>query len=372
MNELLTRFHEIAANPEAQFEKYLQAGKQVVLCAPVYTPEEIISAMGLVPFGAWGADRPLSGAKQYFPSFICSIAQSIVELGLRGTYAGASAIVIPSLCDSLKVLGENWKAAVPSIPFVPMVYPQNRKLDAGAVFVTASYRRVIADLERVTGVKFIDDALAKSIEVYNRHNALMRRLSETLARHPEITARQRSDLFKSAFFMEKAEHTRMVEAFLLSLGKPGESVGRRIITSGILTDSPALCEILDKNGLHIVADDVAAESRRYAVDAPEADTPLDALSRKFCGMGNCSVLYDTEKKRAERLVQLSRSREADGVLVVLTKFCDPEEFDWPILKKACDAAGLPVTLVEVDRQMTGNQQAATAIQAFKEVLEARG
>ena len=69
----------------------------------------------------------INQAKKYFPAFICSIMQSILELGINGEYKGISAIVIPSLCDSLKCIGQNWKYAVKDIPFIPMTYPQNRK-----------------------------------------------------------------------------------------------------------------------------------------------------------------------------------------------------------------------------------------------------
>ena len=111
LKQLLDKFHNIAASPHKQMDKYLEQGKKVVACAPVYTPEEIIHSMGLVPFGVWGADIQLEEAKSYFPAFICSIAQSILELGKKGKYEGVSAIVIPSLCDSLKCLGQNWKYA---------------------------------------------------------------------------------------------------------------------------------------------------------------------------------------------------------------------------------------------------------------------
>ena len=55
MNDILNRFHEIAVSPKAQMERYLADGKKVVLCGPVYTPEEIIHSMGFVPMGAWAA-----------------------------------------------------------------------------------------------------------------------------------------------------------------------------------------------------------------------------------------------------------------------------------------------------------------------------
>lgn len=369
VQELLKTFGEAAANPRKQMDAYLAAGEKVVLTAPVYVPEEIIHAMGLVPMGAWGADLPLARSKEYFPAFICSIMQSILELGIRGDYKGASAIVIPSLCDSLKCLGENWKYAVPSIPFIPMTYPQNRWGEVGTAFTKAGYERVIGDLEKATGAIFQEENLAASIRLYNRHNDAMRRLEQALPLHPELTARQRSDLFKSAFFLKKETHTALVEDLLAQWGEGGQA-GEKVpvMTTGILCDSPALLDIFDELGLQIVADDVAAESRQYRTDTPDGMAPLDALSEKFARMGLCSVLYDPKKERLEYVAKTAKDKGAKGVIVVLTKFCDPEEFDYPLLKKACSAAGLPVALVEVDRQMEDFEQARTMLEAFRETL----
>lgn len=367
--ELLRRFHTAAADPKGQMKQYLEAGEKVVLTAPVYTPEEIIHSMGLVPMGAWGADVPLEGSKEYFPSFICSVMQSILELGMKGVYEGASAIVIPSLCDSLKCLGQNWKYAVPSIPFVPMTYPQNRWGKVGTGFTRAGYERVIADLEKATGAKFDPAKLTQSIKVYNAHNVAMRKVDEALACHPEITAAQRSDIFKSAFFMKKEEHTALVDELLATLEEQEPAAGKlKVMTTGILCDSPALLDIFDDLGLHIAADDVAAQSRQYRVDCAEDGDPLDALADKFAAMDNCSVLYDPDKKRPRTIVEQAKARGAQGVVVVLTKFCDPEEFDYPPIKFACAQAGIPVTLVEVDRQTRNFEQARTALETFRDVL----
>ena len=60
--------------------------------------------------------------------------------------------------------------------------------------------------------------------------------------------------------------------------------------------------------------------------------------------------------------------KAQGVLVVLTKFCDPEEFDYPLIKRACAEAEIPCVLIEVDRQMVNYEQARTAIETFKDLL----
>jgi len=372
--ELLKKFQEIADHPDRQKEAYQDMGKKIVLMAPVYTPEEIVHSMGMVPMGIWGADMELKESKRYFPSFICSIMQSIVELGMKGAYEGAAAIIIPSLCDSLKVLGENWKYAVPSIPFIPMTYPQNRKPDYGKTYTKASYKRLIWDLSRISGASFEDDRLAASIQVYNEHNATMRELTEVLADNSSVSARQRNAVYKSAYFILKEEHTALVKELIKALreeayveplkGTNVENTKIKIMTTGIISDCPSLLDIMEENNLRIVCDDVAGESRQYRTDAKPADTALDSLVTKFSDMDYCSVLYNVQKKRVNMIVETAKEKGARGVFVLLTKFCDPEEFDYPFIKKACEAEGLPVVLIEVDRQMVNYEQARTIVETF--------
>ena len=373
VNELLNKFHDIATSPKKQLDSFLAEGKKVVACVPVYTPEEIIHSMGLVPFGTWGADVEVKEAKRYFPAFICSIMQSVLELGMNGDYEGVSAIVIPSLCDSLKCLGQNWKYAVENIPFVPMTYPQNRNNEVGKTFTKVGYERVIKDLENITGAKFSEEELSKSVKVYNKHNKAMREISKVLVDYPSITASQRSDIFKSAYFMLKEDHTKLVNELIEELGKmPKETTSKiKVVTSGILVDNKNLLEIFDANDIQIVADDVAHESRQYRVDAPEEGNALESLAEKFANMGNCSVLYDVDKKRADYVVDLVKEYNAEVVIFVMTKFCDPEEFDYVIIKKACDAEDIMTLQIEVDRQMVNYGQANTAIQTFREMLEVK-
>ncbi len=368
LNELLECFHEVASNPKAQKEKYLKEGKKIVLVT-YYTPEEIIHSMGAVPFGVWGGDFPISEAKKYFPAFICSVLQSIHELGLRGAYDGASAIVIPSLCDSLKVIGQNWKVSVPDIKFVPMTYPQNRKPDFGHDFTRAGYERVIKDVSEATGLSFDENKLADSIAIYNEHNKVMREVAEVLADHPEVNNHQRSDIFKSATFMLKEDHTELVKELIetLKASEPG-TAKIRIMTSGILADAKGLLDVFDDNGLQIVCDDVCAESRQYKSDSPDAGTPMDRLVAKFCNMDDDTLLYDETKHRIEMIIDEAKAHKAAGIVVVMTKFCDPEEFDYPLIKKAADAAGIPCLNIEVDRQMTDYAQCRTAVETFKDLL----
>ena len=56
----------------------------------------------------------------------------------------------------------------------------------------------------------------------------------------------------------------------------------------------------------------------------------------------------------------------------MQQFCDPEEMEFPYLKKALDAAGIPFIKLGIDQQMRDFGQAATAIQpCSKESLFSR-
>ena len=85
-------------------------------------------------------------------------------------------------------------------------------------------------------------------------------------------------------------------------------------------------------------------------------------------MDNDTLLYDADKKRVGMIVDEAKQAKAQGVLAVMTKFCDPEEFDYPLIRKACQAADLPVLNIEVDRQMVDYGQARTAVETFRDIL----
>lgn len=371
IRSILSELGFIANNPRKQLDKIIESGKKVVGCVPYYCPEELVYAAGMIPFGIWGADgKEISKAKLYFPAFICSLLQSALELGLEGAYDRMKAVMIPVLCDSLKCMGQNFKVGVPQVEFLPVIHPQNRKTEAGKEFLLSQYQKLRGRLGEI-GTPVSDERLTQAISVYNNHRRIMREFTETAAKYPDlISPLMRSAVIKSGFFMDKAEHAKLVEKLnLLCRTEPVKPwKGKKIITTGILADSPALLNIFGKNNIAIVGDDIASESRTFRTDVPLTKDPIEGLALQFADMEGCSVLFDPEKKRGELIAKLAKDLGADGVIVLLTKFCDPEEFDYPFLKHSFDDASIPSMVIEIDRQMINYSQAATAIEAFREML----
>ena len=385
LNQAFAPFEEIAAHPAAQKEKYLAQGRKLMLCAPVFTPAELAESFGFVPFGCWGGDVRLEGAHRYFPTFICSIAQSIVELGMQGVYDGASGIMIPLLCDSLKVLEENFKYAVPQIPVLPVAWPQHRQGEAGRVYLVRMLEALAEKLSALSGRPYSPQALTEANELYRRHGRLMHRADALMAGRA-VTPAQRAAVYRSAFFTDKAEHCALLEDLIAALEQaPGQVCGIPVVTCGILADSRELNRAMAESGLRVVGDNMSSQSQQYqGLEAPVAlgGDPMEVLAGRFI-TAESSVLFDSScfggrapgregrpgtKRHIQHTVDLAQARGARGVVLFLTKFCDPEEFDAVLLRKACQAEGLPFLQVEVDRQTPVSAQILTRLQTFGEML----
>ena len=148
--------------------------------------------------------------------------------------------------------------------------------------------------------------------------------------------------------------------------------GTKVVTSGIICDNPTLLQIFVDNNIAIAADDVAHESRAFLVDVPECEDGILALALQFKAQDYDVLLYDensAQNRRGEFVANLVKNSGAQGLILFMQQFCDPEEMQYPYLKKALDAAGVPHIKLGVDQQMRDFGQASTAIQAFADVLE---
>ena len=57
------------------------------------------------------------------------------------------------------------------------------------------------------------------------------------------------------------------------------------------------------------------------------------MARRISRAGNDSVLHDAAKGHVSHVVRLAQESAAVGVVLLLAKFCDPEEFDAPHARK---------------------------------------
>lgn len=373
---IVKEFAAVAADPKAQLKKYKAEGKKCIGVMPYYAPEELVAAAGMVPFGMWGSnDKTISRAKEYCATFYCTIAQLDLEMLLDGTMDLLDGVITPTICDTLRPMSQNIRVAMgEKLPCIFLAHPQNRKPAYGKKFCLDQYTHIKTELEKIAGTPITDGALSKAIKVYNKSRAARREFVKLASDHCDIiTPTKRSAVLKAAWFMPKAEYTEKLEALNAELKALPvcDWKGTKVVTSGIICDNSKLLEIFEENKIAIAADDVAHESRSFRVDAPETGDPMEALAQQFSNQDYDVLLYDehsSENRRSEFVVKLVEDSGAKGLVLFMQQFCDPEEMEYPSLKKALDKAKIPHIKLGVDQQMRDFGQARTAIQAFADVI----
>lgn len=368
---ILSQLKDIAANPKKAMDDYkAETGKGAVGIMPIYAPEEMVHATGYLPMGIWGAQgKTISKARTYLPPFACSIMQQVMELQCEGAYDDLAAVLFSVPCDTLKCLSQKWKGTSPVIVFT---HPQNRGLEAANTFLVKEYELVKAQLEHYLGVTITNAALERSIAIYNENRQVMREFVKVAADYPQvIDAVSRHAVFKARQFMLKEKHTELVKELIAEVkAMPVQPwTGKKVIVAGILLEPNELLDIFNEFGLAIVDDDLAQESRQIRVDVLDGEEgPLYRMAKAWQQMYGCSVATDTKKGRGKMLMNKMTQTGADAVIIAQMKFCDPEEWDYPVMYREFEERGVKNLMIEVDQEVTSFEQVKTRLQSFVEMM----
>jgi len=348
-----------------------QTGKELVGVFPIHTPDEIVYAAGCVPVGMWGGKAEIQLADKYLQSFCCSIMRTNIEFAMRGTYNVLKAMIIPAFCDTLKCIVENMKLAT-EVPVIPLTYPQHRDLKAGREYAVNEITRVRSELERVLGVMITEEKIEAAFELYEEYRATMREFVELAGQHPEIiTAKKRHLIIKAGEYMDKAIYTKDIKEINEGLKAAGESTfkGTKVVVTGLLSEPVEILEIFDENNVAVVADDLSLGSRKWRTPAREdVKDVFEKMAYRIADQIGDTFLYEADKKKGQMLIDLVKEKGADAVVVMMMKFCDPEEYDYPIYKAELAEAGVPELYLEIDQQLATFEQIRTRVQSFTEML----
>lgn len=373
IDEILGQFEEAARDPWLAVKQAKAEGKKVVGCVPYFVPMELVHAAGMHPVELWGGGEISGAGGSYYPAFYCSLLFTLMERALDGSYDDLDAVIVPTTCDGLRNLEENWKFARPDATIIDFVQPMVRDSRESHSYQVGQLRYLAERLAEVSGQKVGERAIRESIVVYNAQRQAMRRFSALAAQHVDaVPAVARQAVFAAARSMDVERHTALVNALCNALeALPAyEHPGVKVVLSGILVDALPLLGLFEQNGIAVVGDLTVSESARYATDIPGRINPYDSLACLWEDVRGVSIALDPKKERGDLLVDLARERGADGVVACIVKFCEPEEFDVPVLLQQMERAQMPLLVLEMESQEAANEQAATRIQAFVEMIEA--
>jgi benzoyl-CoA reductase subunit C len=350
-------------------------GAKAVAFFPVYAPQELVHAAGMLPVLLSGAGDQLDiqHADSRFGSFICSIVKTTMEMAMTGHLEPFDAFLFSSICDSARNLCFVIKRNFPQM-YVDFVHLPHSTSESSVDFLAAEYRRVIAELESVGGHTISDNSLRESISLYNQQRSLVRQLYELRAQNPHLLRAWESYmLIRSGNVLPVEEHIgilrEMLELLPARTGKKRDSI--RVVVEGAFCEQPPLevIRLLEAAGCDLVEDDMALAQRWFTGDVPLTGDPVRAMAESYVQNSvYSSVRHDFRHPRWEGLEEKIRTTQADAVIFLIAKFCEPAYFDYVLFKKKVDALGLPHLLLEFEEKLFTFDRVRTEVETFVESL----
>ena len=94
---------------------------------------------------------------------------------------------------------------------------------------------------------------------------------------------------------------------------------------------------------------------------------MEDLAEQWFLRQGCSLVHEKAPDRGNLLVEMAKKHGADGVAICLMRFCDVEEYDYPYVSQAVEAAGLICLNIEIDQGTQSHEQSRTKLQSFAEM-----
>lgn len=342
---------------------------------PVYFPEEIARAAGLLPVNVLGGGNRLEmkHADARMGSFVCSICRSTAELGLNGSLADLTGFVTHPICDAAKHLAGIWARNFPEQTAQILYLPQNVNTPGAVRYIAAEYQRLRAELEKVTGRRVEDEALRASIRVYNQNRRLLRDLYAVRRDEPwKLSCTESYLLTRARTRMPCEEHNALLARALDATrhrGARAQDKPRVVFVGGFCEQPPVeMLETLDDN-CYVVDDDLLVGLRWLSEDVPDGGDPIWALAESYVERSAASpVQHDARKSKEDYLMAMLREARADGAILTAAKFCEPGLDDQLAWSKHLDEAQVPYLVLEFEEKMTSFEQMAMQVETFAESL----
>lgn len=361
---------------EALAWKRAQQGRTIIGSFPVYSPIEVFHAAGALPVGLTGGGNRLeiSHADARFQSFVCSIVKSTLELSLTGKVDEFDGFVFHSICDPARNLASVFARNAPGKAVEYVHFPQRLHSGEAVSYLAAEYRRLAEWAAALSGRPVDNERLRASIDLYESVRRRIRELYAYRRSHPQnLTTRELYALVRYGHIAPPEEHLELMdEAFQQIRRREHKPKDRaRIVLVGAFCEQPPLDLIaaIESAGCYIVDDDFVLGRRFFSSPVPDTGRPFDDLADAYVNHSvDSSVKHDLTHSKYEALVTRAKAHQADAVVVLTAKFCEPALFDYALYRKALQEAHMPHVFLEFEEKMWLFDKIKTEIETFVESL----
>jgi len=373
MQEIVKKFRIVTENPGDYSRVWKKEKNRPVvgyLCS--YAPEEIMVAAGALPYRIFGSGRQIRLADSHLQAYSCSLVRGAMEDVLAGHLDFLDGTVFPHTCDSIQRLSDMWRMNAGLDFHLDVVLPVKLDSDTSRDYLAQVLRRFRDDLEQALGVKITDESIKSSAKMYNALRESLRAIYALRRNHPSMISG--SDLLaitKGIMMMDRAQALEWLSALRagLDLEKHRPANGnKRIMLAGGLCNMPDIFEVIEDSGGVVIDDDLCTGARYVDGEVDLEGDIFEALAGRYANRVVCPAKHAGLYTRGNHLVAQVKENQADGVIFLYLKFCDPHAFDYPYIKTMLDDEGIPNLLLELDDSSPTEGQFRTRCEAFVEML----
>lgn len=366
-----SEFARILADPLELSRQWSRQGHKVIGCLDSYIPEEFIHAAGMIPLRILGSTANVTLADSYLPVFAGKLARSILEQALRGDLAHLAGVAISNSSDAVRMLYDLWGRHI----------PQQRAflIDVPAILEGETNHRVFrqamlefkGELEKFAGKPLEPAALSRSIAVFNKNRRLLKDAASLLgASPPRLSAESYLDALLSGFVLTKEKHNELLGQLLESSRRDTlertEGLTPLHVCGPILMDRSFL-PLLRQCGATMVSEDLGTGSRYFWDEVDEAGEPVEAVIERYWSKIPESYKTPMEPRWRHLLNQIERSK-AKGVIFVIEKYSDEDQYDYPVWRDRLRSRGVPSLLLDSELVLE-SEQVRTRVQTFVDIMK---
>ncbi|WP_207771023.1 2-hydroxyacyl-CoA dehydratase subunit D [Kumtagia ephedrae] len=377
---IMQRFAAAAHDPLGYAKAWKErTGRKVIGSFPMNFPGELAHAADTLPMILQESEDPITlGHGLLFP-FYCGYTRSMVDQAVRGDFGVLDAIMFGDHCVQLLGAADAIRMQLPDtrVIFFQLISSMCDPWTQGRS--EESFSKLKAELEDFTGAPVADAALHASIRLFNRNRGLIRRLYQMRKTGAApLGSVEMQHVVKSSMVMDKAEHTQLLEALIEQVENAPAAAARtvRLHLSGHFCQAPKpeVLTMIEECGVTVVGDDLYHGFRYISTDVPEEGDPIQGLARWYLDRNTgvpCPTRVQNNVDWDAYLLNAIREERAQGMIVLMAKFCEPHMYYYPEVKEAFEKAGVPHLLIETEHESMALESLKTRVETFVEVVKHR-
>jgi benzoyl-CoA reductase subunit C len=302
---------------------------------------------------------------------MCSILRSSLEIAMTGRLEMDMFVTHP-ICDGARNLAGIWSRNRPE-PAQILYLPQNPNSAFASTWLTQEYRRVLADLEAISGQVATDADLRASTEIFNKNRALLREVYQIKRETPWLLPiHEAYVLVALGGLVQREEHNELLEWVLPRIRERDarQQDKMRVVFEGGFCEQPPL-DLLRAIAefCYVVDDDLLIGLRWLLSDVPLEGDPVNSLAVAYLDDSSYSpVQHDLRKPKEKMLLARIRGAGAEAAIVSAAKMCEPGLDELVAYSQALDEAGTAYFVTEFEERMSSFDHLQIQLETFVENL----